>query len=139
MGGGTDTAVALRQIREKGFFGSSNQIRENSARILIVMTDGLSLTPDTTDREAKLLKKMGVQIFSIGIGSGIDKLELEDIASDPVDKFFLHVDDFGALDTVKMKLAARTCTIPPTDSFSFFADQAGNFAFIPDSLFLHKY
>ena len=125
MGGGTDTAVALRRVREEGFFGSSNQVRGDSSRILIIMTDGLSLTPEITDREAKLLKKMGVQIFSIGIGSGIDKQELEDIASDPVDKFFLHVDDFGTLDTVKMKLAARTCTIPPTDGFSFFSDQAG--------------
>ncbi|XP_045170354.2 cartilage matrix protein-like [Mercenaria mercenaria] len=124
MGGGTDTASALRHMREEGFFASTSQVRNDAARILIVMTDGLSITPDVTTREAKLLKKMGVQVFSIGIGSGIDKRELEDIASDPTDKFFLHVDNFGALDTIKVKLAARSCTVPPTGGFPFIADQA---------------
>lgn len=124
MGGGTDTASALRLLREEGFFGSTSSLRDDAARIAIVLTDGLSLTPDVTAREATLLKKMGVQIFSVGIGSGIDKRELEDIASEPVTKFLLHVDDFGSLSTVRMKLAARSCTVPPSDFYPFSSDQA---------------
>lgn len=50
MGGGTDTASALRRIREDGFFGSSSKLRDDAARILIIMTDGLSITPDVTAR-----------------------------------------------------------------------------------------
>lgn len=124
LGGGTDTASALRRMREEGFFGNINEIREDASRILVVMTDGLSLTPDVTAREANLLKKMGVQIFSVGIGTGIDKRELEDMASVPVDKYFIHVDDFGSLSTIKLKLAARSCTVPPSEWHSFIADQA---------------
>lgn len=125
IGGGTDTAFALRRMREDGFFGSASDVRDDAARILVVLTDGLSLNPDVTAREASLLKKMGVQIFSIGIGNGIDKRELTDIASEPTDKFLMHVDGFGTLSTIKMKLAARTCTIPPSNGFPFSADQAG--------------
>lgn len=124
-GGGTDTATALRRMREDGFFKSEDEMREEVARIAIVLTDGLSLTPDVTAREADMLRKLGVQLFSVGIGQGIDKRELTDIASKPSDKYLLHVDNFGALSTIKMKLAARTCTVPPSDTSPFISDQAG--------------
>ncbi|KAL4222708.1 hypothetical protein ACF0H5_018749 [Mactra antiquata] len=123
-GGGTDTASALRRMREDGFFHSESELRKDVARIAIVLTDGLSLTPDVTAREAEMLRKLGVQVFSVGIGQGIDKRELTDIASKPTDKYLLHVDNFGALSTIKLKLAARTCTVQPSDLSPFIADHA---------------
>ena len=115
VGGGTDTGEALRHLREEGFFGDDVDQRPEATKVIIIVTDGLSISPDTTAREAKLLKNAGVQIFSIGIGEGIDKEELIDMASEPADKFLVHVDDFGALDGVKMMLAARACTLPPSE------------------------
>ena len=127
MKGGTDTATALRRMREEGFYGTLNKNPgEEVARVAIVLTDGLSRTPDVTAREAELARKVGIQIFAIGIGEGIDKRELMDIASKPTDKFFLHVDDFGSLLNIKLKLAARSCTVEPLDGFSGLADHAGN-------------
>ena len=115
IGGGTDTATALRRMRVEGFVSDigRNADRSEAAKIAIVLTDGLSLTPDATAKEAQLAHKMGIQIFSVGIGSGVDKLELQDIASDPDDNFVLHVDNFGSLKEIKTKLAARTCTVEP--------------------------
>ena len=125
LGGGTDTATALRRMREEGFASdlSSSSDRADVAKIAIVLTDGLSLLPDLTAREAQLAHIMGIQIFSVGIGAGVDKQELRDIASDPDDKFILHVDDFGSLREIKSKLAARTCTVEPREPL--LGDQAG--------------
>lgn len=116
IGGGTDTGNALRLLREEGFHGQEVEQRPEAAKIVIILTDGLSISPDTTAREAKFMKNNGIQIFSIGIGEGIDKQELIDMASEPTDKFLLHVDDFGALDNIKTTLAARACTVTSTDS-----------------------
>ncbi|XP_052248876.1 cartilage matrix protein-like [Dreissena polymorpha] len=123
-GGGTDTANALRALREEGFFGPSTSQRDGVAKIVIILTDGLSVSPESTVMEANNLRKAGVEIFSVGIGEGIDKKELIDIASQPSDKFMLHVEDFGALMNIRLKLAARSCTVKPSDGLSFAADQA---------------
>lgn len=143
MGGGTDTATALRLMREEGFFGSDVTIRRDVARIAVILTDGLSLTPDVTKREADLAKKMGIQIFSIGIGGGIDKRELADIASTPIEKFMLHVDDFVALSSVKMELTAKSCNVEPVEGYYTLSDQAvchplkpADLVFVYDSLSL---
>ncbi|WAR09866.1 MATN1-like protein [Mya arenaria] len=124
VGGGTDTANALRRLREEGFYGNTVQERDIVARIAIILTDGLSVSPESTATEANMLRKVGVQIFSIGIGEGIDKKELIDIASKPTDKYVLHVDDFGALMNIRLKLAARSCTVEPTNGKPFAGDQA---------------
>lgn len=127
IGGGTDTGNALRILREEGFHGQNVQDRPEAAKIVIILTDGLSISPDTTAREAKFMKNNGIQIFSVGIGEGIDKQELIDMASAPTDKFLLHVDDFGSLDNIKNKLAARACTVAPSDLWGLgtLAEQAG--------------
>ena len=125
LGGGTDTATALRRMREEGFASdlSSNSDRTSVAKIAIVLTDGLSIHPDLTAREAQLAHNMGVQIFAVGIGAGVDKQELQDIASNPDNNFIFHVDHFGALHEIKSKLATRTCTVEPREPF--LGDQAG--------------
>ena len=125
MGGGTDTATALRRMREEGFLSDAYQTFNNAdvAKIAIVLTDGLSLTPDITAQEAELAHKMGIQIFAIGIGNGVDKVELQEIASKPESNFVLHVDDFGSLQEIKSQLAARSCTVKPVEPMP--NDQAG--------------
>lgn len=130
VGGGTDTANALRHLREDGFYGKDVDQREGVAKIAIILTDGLSVNPENTAREAKLLKNTGVQVFTVGIGEGIDKQELTEMANDPADKYLIHVDDFGALDGIKMSLAARACTVSEQVNFGLglpgvFSDQGG--------------
>lgn len=130
IGGGTDTGNALRHLREEGFYGEESEQRPGVAKVVVILTDGLSISPDITAREAKLLQNTGVQIFSIGIGEGVDKQELEDMASKPADKFLLHVDDFGALDGIRMMLAARACTVPGQTGLGLIgtlSDQGGEY------------
>ena len=50
-------------------------------------------------------------MLAVGIGDGVSYNELRGIASDP-DKFVFHVDDFGALDTIKshiISVASKKC------------------------------
>lgn len=124
MGGGTNTATALRRMREEGFFGETTTIRKDVAKVAIILTDGLSLKPDITAKEADLARMMGIQIFAIGIGSGIDKRELADIASRPLDTFMMHVDDFNSLKNIKMELTAKSCTVEPIEGVSTLSDHA---------------
>lgn len=108
--GGTDTASALKFIRNQGF--SSNSARGGAAHIAIILTDGYSRDPASTKQEAKALHDAGINTFVIGIGNGIDMDELRSIASDPDDQHLFQVDDFNALDSIKDLLVSRACEAP---------------------------
>ncbi|KAL3865446.1 hypothetical protein ACJMK2_042835 [Sinanodonta woodiana] len=107
--GRTDTAMALRFVREQGF--SPDVARREVAHIMLVFTDGLSKNPRLTAHEAALARKAGIYLFAIGIGESVEREELRDIASDPDDDFVFQVSDFGALNTIKNILAIKTCAI----------------------------
>ncbi len=50
-------------------------------------------------------------MLAVGIGDGVSYEELKGIASDPK-KFVFHVDDFGALETIKahiISVASKKC------------------------------
>ncbi len=50
-------------------------------------------------------------MLAVGIGDGVSYDELKGIASDPK-KFVFHVDDFGALETIKahiISVASKKC------------------------------
>lgn len=51
--------------------------RREVAHIILVFTDGLSQKPDRTAREAELAKRDGIYLFSIGIGSSVERTELQ--------------------------------------------------------------
>lgn len=112
-GGGTNTAMALRMVRQQGF--DSSVVRPEAAKIAIVLTDGLSADDDMTEREAKLIHELGVTVFAIGIGSGVDKIEIQNIASDPNERHAFQVDDFSSLETIKDLLAIKTCAVKPNN------------------------
>lgn len=112
IGGGTNTAEALRMVRQDGFRKDSE--RPGVAKIAIVLTDGLSINEDLTKREAKLTQLAGIKVFAIGIGHGIDLLEIKNIASNPDDDYVFQVDDFNSLETIKDVLAIKTCKVKPS-------------------------
>jgi len=62
-----------------------------------------------------LLKKFtsggsGTKVIALGIGSGVDQSELEDIASYPHQKNVILVPDFSNLNTVEEQLRNESCT-----------------------------
>ena len=124
MSGRTKTSEALTFIREQGF--SPTVSRREVAHIVLVFTDGLSKNPRDTARAAELAKRDGIYLFSIGIGMAVERTELQDIASEPVDDFVFHVSNFSVLRTLRNILAFKTCAIQPDNHL---ADQhhLGNF------------
>jgi len=66
-------------------------------RLAIVFTDGQSNVGRAVATEAQLLKDEGVDIFAVGIGSGINNAELDTIASIPKSTYKLHISGYDAL------------------------------------------
>ncbi|XP_028390639.1 matrilin-2-like [Dendronephthya gigantea] len=85
---GADTERALTKAYIDMFDTQNGARISGIKRILIVFTDGRS--SGNVYYPSQQLKNMGVVIFSIGVGSGIDVLQLETMASSPAkDHVFL--------------------------------------------------
>uniref|UniRef100_A0A0B7A964 VWFA domain-containing protein n=1 Tax=Arion vulgaris TaxID=1028688 RepID=A0A0B7A964_9EUPU len=112
LGGGTSTYHALDLIRTGNLFNTSNGARVKSSKIVMVITDGSSDSLFKTNAAASALKSTGVQVISVGIGSGFG-IELSNIASGYRNVF--TADSFKALSRVEHKIARRTCEIPAAE------------------------
>ncbi|XP_052829923.1 cartilage matrix protein isoform X2 [Octopus bimaculoides] len=109
--GGTYTHKALEYIRRQ-MFTVRNGGRTYSDKIVVVITDGLSQDPKATRTEAARAHYEGIQIFAIGVGAGVDKHELEMIASSPPRNHVFTVDNYSILNSIKRKVARETCKVP---------------------------
>lgn len=77
--------------------------------MLLVMTDGIS--KDRVVGPAMQLKRKGVEIFSLGIGKGYKKIQLQRMASGPRHVFTSGFSILGTLvKTVKQKVCAPVVT-----------------------------
>ncbi|KAH3884485.1 collagen alpha-4(VI) chain-like isoform X2 [Dreissena polymorpha] len=106
-GAGTNTAEALRYLHTKGM--TSATVRPSIPHIAIVLTDGMSQDMGATLKEAALVHKAGITVFVIGIGSQVDKGELEAIGSRPSSNNVFMIDNFDALNHIKGALAIKAC------------------------------
>ncbi|XP_028410753.1 uncharacterized protein LOC114533436 isoform X5 [Dendronephthya gigantea] len=104
-GGGTNTAAALTLAKSHMF----NTRISDTKRILIVLTDGKS--SGNVAQPSQELKKAGVVIYSIGVGSGIDVNELKTMASHPVDKYVYLLQDFNEFATLAQNMSSSTCRV----------------------------
>lgn len=105
--GGTNTADALRYVRQTSFTGRRHRV--GAIKIAVVITDGQSDNPVSTAQEANRTKEDGVTVFAIGVGAGADRTELYSIASEPSDQHVFMVENYAALGSVKQRLMSRTC------------------------------
>ena len=110
VGGGTHTARAIAHARSI-MFKKDNGGREGVAKILVVITDGFSHNTTEAAMEASLARSLGITIFSVGVGFGVDDFELKAIASKPKGgtSFQFRVDDFHGLSSIKTALATKAC------------------------------
>lgn len=104
--GATYTNKALQLAREQMFTAAKGS-RPDVPKIVIVLTDGQSTNGLETANQARLLKNSGVLVLSIGIGNGVNKQELQTIASLPQDVF--QVTNFDVLDTIQKQVTNKTC------------------------------
>ncbi|XP_052793679.1 collagen alpha-6(VI) chain-like [Mya arenaria] len=121
-GGSTNTSAAIKHARE--VILSEKNVRENSAQINIIITDGNSVDNHATVIEASISRSLGIKLVAVGVGAGPDRRELQDIASDRralVDrtgmydtdsldsKLVFTVEDFSLLSDIEEMLSTVTC------------------------------
>lgn len=102
----TMTHKALRTVRNE-VFTVANGMRPNALPFVIVVTDGRSMIPPVTIREAKLLHELNITVFVIGISSEVYIDELRAIATDPED--VIIVKDFRSLVSIQEKALRSAC------------------------------
>ena len=59
------------------------RVNEGIPRVVILLTDGQSSYPTLTAQAAPRVHNDSIEVYSVGIGSGINETELQIIASDP--------------------------------------------------------
>ncbi|XP_076089754.1 matrilin-1-like [Mytilus galloprovincialis] len=104
--GATNTHLALEFVTQNSFL-SANGGRSKIKRIVIILTDGKSQIPDQTKKAAEQLHLLGAQVISVGIGSGVDILEITRIASDKQN--VVKVENFDKLTTIETQIQNAAC------------------------------
>ncbi|CAH1789268.1 unnamed protein product [Owenia fusiformis] len=109
-GGATHTAAGLQMLRESTF-QTNNGNRNGVPDVAIVITDGISTVNEVnTGTQASLLKSIGVEVWSIGIGQ-IDKErqnELSEVATS--DSTIKTVSDFESLQGLVNEIVSTLCS-----------------------------
>ncbi|XP_036393671.1 integrin alpha-E [Megalops cyprinoides] len=113
IGSFTKTASAINHVLEHVFV-AENGSKENSKKLVIVITDGRILFDPLNLTDVLNLPKMkNILRFAIGVGDVLNDTkgiaELEEIASDPDDKHLFMVNNYAALDSI-LSLMERTIT-----------------------------
>nr|XP_015212362.1 PREDICTED: collagen alpha-6(VI) chain-like isoform X2 [Lepisosteus oculatus] len=107
-GGGTRTGLGLSYMLDNHFTeAAGSRVREGVPQVAIVITDGQS--QDTVKQAAEEVKNSGITLYAIGIKEAVLE-ELNEIASDPDDKFVYNVDDFAALQGISKNFVQVLCT-----------------------------
>ena len=88
-------------------FTAANGDRGDANNFVIILTDGSSSSFNRTLQEATLLKQQNTAVLAIGIGTSINKPELNGIGSDS--KHVFEVSSFDALRTLKTDIKAAAC------------------------------
>ncbi|XP_041363645.1 uncharacterized protein LOC121379208 [Gigantopelta aegis] len=114
LGGGTNTGSAIRYIR-KEMFREKHGGRPWAAKILVLVTDGLSQNTTSTLMEASFAHYNNIEVFAIGVGGGVDDFELRSITSEPSETHVFRVDGYEALDAIRTTIEQRTCERPSKD------------------------
>ena len=125
LGGGTNTGSAIRFVR-KEMFKEQNGGRPWAAKMMVLVTDGLSQNTTATAIEASMAHYDRIEVFAIGVGGGVDDVELRSITSEPSDTHVFKVGSYKALDAIRKTVEKRTCE----SKYKTWA--------LPSSLYLHN-
>ncbi|KAK3527587.1 hypothetical protein QTP86_026892, partial [Hemibagrus guttatus] len=107
--GNTYTPSAIRFVL-KEMFQEKVGMRNNSQKLLIVITDGQSNDKnDNFSSVIALANKRGVTRFAIGVGKEYSREELEQIATEP--RYVFESPSFSSLSTIVTQLTERIFSI----------------------------
>ena len=94
--GGTNTAAALTTLlSEFSTVNGARPLQEGIPRVAIVVTDGQSNSRTATITAASNLHASNIIVYAVGVGSGIDIVELNAIASDPDSQYVRLLSTFN--------------------------------------------
>ncbi|XP_034337929.2 uncharacterized protein [Magallana gigas] len=99
--GGTSIGSALDYARMYSFT-TTRGARSDAAKIAVLITDGQSSLTDEPER----LKAMGVTIFCVGVGLGVDFQVLRSVATH---NDYTYLTTFDVLNLIAEELSNRTC------------------------------
>ena len=102
MGGITNTGGAIQMMTDT-LFDEANGARPKDnlvPRVAVVMTDGDSNDSNFVEEASDAARDQNIIMFSIGIRSGINIEELNQIANQPTDSYRFKVIDFDKIDTI---------------------------------------
>jgi len=100
-------------------FSPANGARPGVRKIAILITDGVANREENmTQIEGNLTKAAGIELFAIGITQSIDVVQLETIASPPVETHYYYVDNYDLLGTVLNSVRSNVCGAQSSTSAS---------------------
>ncbi|XP_034301112.2 immunoglobulin superfamily member 10 isoform X1 [Magallana gigas] len=99
--GGTSIGSALNYARMYSFT-TTRGARLDGAKIAVLITDGQSSLSDEPER----LKAMGVTIFCVGVGTGVNSAVLRSVATH---NDYTYLTTFDVLNLIAEELSNRTC------------------------------
>ncbi|XP_073537233.1 matrilin-4 isoform X2 [Phyllobates terribilis] len=102
---GTMTGLALKHMVEHSF-SQQEGARPNVPKIGLVFTDGRS--QDDISEWAKKAKEAGITMYAVGVGKAVED-ELNEIASDPVNKHSFYTADFTTMNLIAEDLKLNVC------------------------------
>lgn len=106
--GGTDTHLALKYAADSLFTVQAGS-RSSAARVVIIITDGKSDNKIDAYKNSQMLKDKGITVFVIGIGSQVDKQELDNLASNPPCTHVQELQKYSELDSLKAEIKELSC------------------------------
>ncbi|ELU08766.1 hypothetical protein CAPTEDRAFT_228894 [Capitella teleta] len=107
--GGTDTAEALRTIRES-MFTEARGDREDYPNFIVIVTDGIStVNKEETLPEAIISRMAGIHIIVVSAESDSNNLELKGMASPPVVSNIFTTDRYDELPGLVDGVVAAMC------------------------------
>jgi len=101
MDSGLDTAYATLKKSTR-----------STSKVLIMFTDGEPDRGNNPVAHAKTIKDAGVEIYTVGVGSGVNPKILKDIASDdknPLQPHYIQADSFTKLVELLSNIVAAMC------------------------------
>ncbi|KAM9441113.1 integrin alpha-X-like isoform 1-T1 [Clarias gariepinus] len=110
--GNTYTPSAIRFVLNE-MFQEKVGMRNNSQKLLVVVTDGKSNDPnDNFTSVIALANEKGVTRFAIGVGNEYTREELQQIATEP--RYVFETPDFSSLSSIVSQLTERIFSIEGT-------------------------
>ncbi|GFO49686.1 collagen alpha-1(xii) chain [Plakobranchus ocellatus] len=109
MKNGTNTREALHFARTQ-MFTEAYGARSQAKKQLVIITDGLSENTTATVSEAAVARSVGIEIFSIAVGTGpAEDFEIHSIASKPKAYHVFKVGEFKALASIVDSVSSAAC------------------------------